>query len=660
MTPAEKPILHIDIETYSSVDLRKSGLYKYVQSPDFEILLFAYAYNQDPVQIVDLAAGEKLPEALIKDLSSPGVLKMAHNAAFEVNALSRFYDIWPDQWQCTMIHALYCGYPGSLAAVGKALGFEESKQKMSAGKALIRYFCMPCKPTKTNGGRTRNFYHHETKKWELFKVYCMQDVEVEREIENSLKMYPVPAQEWDAWHLDQMVNREGTKVDMDLVQGAIQLSKEAAEKLGGEIKNASGIENPNSVAQIRAWVEGRLGREISGLGKDTLDDLLQCADVKADPAVYLVLKKRREMAKSSVKKYDAMQSALCEDGRIRGLLQFYGANRTGRWAGRLVQVQNLPRNYIPELSMARDLVKRQNSDAIETIYGSVPDFVSQLIRTAFVPREGHEFVVADFSAIEARVISWLAAEEWRLEVFRTHGKIYEASASSMFGVPIEKISKGHPEYALRAKGKVAELALGYQGSKVALVKMGALNMGLTEEELPDIVSRWRASNKRIVDFWYLCQNCAAETVEYGVINQIQHGITFSRDENFLRIQLPSGRTLFYPQPGVRENSWGSKVITYMGVGATKKWEQLETYGGKLVENIVQAVARDLLANAIRNMMLGDYIVNFHIHDEIVAEVPKGSGLTLDRAIELMCKAPAWAEGLPLNADGFTGDFYKKE
>lgn len=660
MTPAEKPILHIDIETYSSVDLRKSGLYKYVQSPDFEILLFAYAYGQDPVQIVDLAAGEKLPEVLIKDLTSPGVLKMAHNAAFEVNALSRFYDIWPDQWQCTMIHALYCGYPGSLAAVGKALGFEESKQKMSAGKALIRYFCMPCKPTKTNGGRTRNFYYHEPKKWELFKTYCRQDVEVEREIENSLKAYPVPAQEWDAWHLDQMVNREGTKVDMDLVQGAIQLSKEATKKLGRDIRNASGIGNPNSVTQLKTWIEGRLGREISGLGKDTLDDLLQCADVKADPAVYFVLKKRREMAKSSVKKYDAMQSALCEDGRIRGLLQFYGANRTGRWAGRLVQVQNLPRNYIPELSMARDLVKRQNSDAIETIYGSVPDIVSQLIRTAFVPREGHEFVVADFSAIEARVISWLAAEEWRLEVFRTHGKIYEASASSMFGVPIEKISKGNPEYALRAKGKVAELALGYQGSKGALVQMGALNMGLTEEELPDIVSRWRASNKRIVDFWYLCQNCAAETVEYGVINQIQHGITFSRDENFLRIQLPSGRTLFYPQPGVRENSWGSKVITYMGVGATKKWEQLETYGGKLVENIVQAVARDLLANAIRNMMLGDYIVNFHIHDEIVAEVPKGSDLTLDRAIELMCKAPAWAEGLPLNADGFTGDFYKKE
>ena len=660
MMPPEKPILHIDIETYSSVDLRKSGLYRYVQSPDFEILLFAYAYNQDPVQIVDLAAGEKLPDTLVKDLASPGVLKMAHNAAFEVNALSRFYNIWPDQWQCTMIHALYCGYPGSLAAVGKALGFEESKQKMSAGKALIRYFCMPCKPTKTNGGRTRNFYYHEQKKWELFKTYCKQDVEVEREIENSLKMYPVPAQEWDAWHLDQMVNREGTKVDMDLVQGAIQLSKEAAKTLGRDIRNASGIGNPNSVTQLKTWIEGRLGREISGLGKDTLDDLLQCADVKADPAVYLVLKKRREMAKSSVKKYDAMQSALCEDGRIRGLLQFYGANRTGRWAGRLVQVQNLPRNYIPELSMARDLVKRQNSDAIATIYGSVPDIVSQLIRTAFVPREGHEFVVADFSAIEARVISWLAAEEWRLEVFRTHGKIYEASASSMFGVPIEKISKGNPEYALRAKGKVAELALGYQGSKGALVQMGALNMGLTEEELPDIVSRWRASNKRIVDFWYLCQNCAAETVEYGVINQIQHGITFSRDENFLRIQLPSGRTLFYPEPGVRENSWGSKVITYMGVGATKKSEQLETYGGKLVENIVQAVARDLLANAIRNMMFGDYIVNFHIHDEIVAEVPKGSGLTLDRAIELMCKAPAWAEGLPLNADGFIGDFYKKE
>ena len=660
MMPMGRPVLHIDIETYSSVDLPKSGLYKYVQSPDFEILLFAYAYNDDPVQIVDLAAGEKIPDPIIKDLAAPGLLKMAHNAAFEINALSQFYEIWPDQWQCTMIHALYCGYPGSLAAVGKALGFEESKQKMSAGKALIRYFCMPCKPTKTNGGRTRNFYHHEPKKWEIFKDYCKQDVVTEREIENNLEAYPVPAQEWDAWHLDQMVNREGTKVDMDLVQGAIQLSKEAVRKFTGEIRELSGVENPNSVAQLKVWIEGRLGREISGLGKDVVEDLLKCGDVKADPVVYAVLGKRREMAKSSVKKYDAMQNAICDDGRIRGLLQFYGANRTGRWAGRLVQVQNLPRNYIPELSMGRGLVKAENPSAIETIYGSVPDIVSQLIRTAFVPREGHEFVVADFSAIEARVISWLAAEEWRLEVFRTHGKIYEASASSMFGVPIEKITKGNPEYALRAKGKVAELALGYQGSKGALVQMGALNMGLSEEELPDIVKRWRAANKRIVDFWYLCQNCAAETVEYGVVNQIQHGITFSRDENYLMIQLPSGRTLFYPQPGVQENSWGSKVITYMGVGATKKWEQLETYGGKLVENIVQAVARDLLSNAIRNMMFGDYIVNFHIHDEIVAEVPKGSNLTLDRAIELMCKAPAWAEGLPLNADGFTGDFYKKE
>lgn len=660
MMSVEKPVLHIDIETYSSVDLPKSGLYKYVQSPDFEILLFAYAYNDDPVQIVDLAAGEKIPDSIIKDLAAPGVLKMAHNAAFEVNALSQYYDIWPDQWQCTMIHALYCGFPGSLSAIGKAMGFEESKQKMSAGKALIRYFCMPCKPTKTNGGRTRNFYHHETKKWEIFKDYCKQDVVTEREIENNLKAYPVPAQEWDAWHLDQVVNWEGTKVDTDLVRGAIQLANGAARKFTREIRELSGVENPNSVAQLKSWIEGRLGREISGLGKDVVEDLLKCGDVKADPVVYAVLKKRLEMAKSSVKKYDAMQNAICDDGRIRGLLQFYGANRTGRWAGRLVQVQNLPRNYIPELSMARGLVKAENPSAIETIYGSVPDIVSQLIRTAFVPREGHEFVVADFSAIEARVISWLAAEEWRLEVFRTHGKIYEASASSMFGVPIEKITKGNPEYALRAKGKVAELALGYQGSKGALVQMGALNMGLSEEELPDIVKRWRAANKRIVDFWYLCQNCAAETVEYGVVNQIQHGITFSRDENYLMIQLPSGRTLFYPQPGVQENSWGSKVITYMGVGATKKWVQLETYGGKLVENIVQAVARDLLANAIRNMMFGDYIVNFHIHDEIVAEVPKGSNLTLDRAIELMCKAPAWAEGLPLNADGFTGDFYKKE
>lgn len=656
----QKNILHIDIETYSSVDIAKSGLYKYVQSPDFQILLFAYAYDDGPVEIIDLAQGEKLPEKVINDLKAPATIKMAHNANFEINALSQFYEIWPDQWQCTMIHSLYCGYPASLAGVGKAMGFPQEKQKMAVGKALIRYFCVPCKPTKRNGGRTRNFPKHDMEKWNLFKEYCKQDVEVERAIEDHLKDYPVPTQEWTNWHYDQTINQQGTQVDLALINGALELSDQAALKLGDDIRRVSGIDNPNSVAQLKQWLSDQLGKDIDKLGKEAVNELLEAPRVKANPAVYYVLKKRKEMAKSSVKKYTAMENAVCKDGRVRGLLQFYGANRTGRWAGRLVQVQNLPRNYIPELSLARNLVKQENAAMLELTYGSLPDTISQLIRTAFVPREGYEFVVADFSAIEARVISWLAGEDWRLEVFRTHGKIYEASASSMFNVPIEKIKKGNPEYALRAKGKVAELALGYQGGTGALIQMGALRMGLTEEELPDIVHRWRTANKRIQDFWYTVENCAIETVTLGTTNQIQHGITFMRDADYFMIKLPSGRCLFYPDPQIGENAWGNKSITYMGIDGTKKWQRLETYGGKLVENIVQAVARDLLANAIRNMLFSGYLINFHIHDEIIAEVPKGSDLTLEKAIDLMCRAPEWAEGLPLNADGFTGDFYKKE
>lgn len=470
-----KNILHIDIETYSSVDIAKSGLYKYVQSPDFQILLFAYAYDDGPVEIIDLAQGEKLSEKVINDLKAPATIKMAHNANFEINALSQFYEIWPDQWQCTMIHSLYCGYPASLAGVGKAMGFPQEKQKMAVGKALIRYFCVSCKPTKRNGGRTRNFPEHDIEKWNLFKEYCKQ--EVERAIEDHLKDYPVPTQEWTNWHYDQTINQHGTQLDLALINGALELSDQAALKLGNDIRRVSGIDNPNSVAQLKQWLSDQLGKDINKLGKEAVNELLEAPQVKANPAVYYVLKKRKEMAKSSVKKYTAMENAVCKDGRVRGLLQFYGANRTGRWAGRLVQVQNLPRNYIPELSLARNLVKQENAAMLELTYGSLPDTISQLIRTAFVPREGYEFVVADFSAIEARVISWLAGEDWRLEVFRTHGKIYEASASSMFNVPIEKIKKGNPEYALRAKGKVAELALGYQGGTGALIQMGGIKDG---------------------------------------------------------------------------------------------------------------------------------------------------------------------------------------
>lgn len=651
--------LSIDLETYSSIDIRKSGLYKYVQSPDFEILLFAYSYDGGPVQIIDLAQGEKIPYFTTMDLHRAEIIKTAHNAAFEYYCLSKFFETHLDQWRCTMIHSLYCGYPARLEDVGKALKFPADKRKMAEGKALIKYFCVPCAPTKRNGGRTRNLPKHEPAKWNLFKEYCKQDVVTEMEINRTLEAYPVPDQEWQLWKIDQIVNMYGVTVDMDLINGALELNEKMSEELSDKAKDISGLANPNSVAQLKAWIETQADIELDGLTKQTVAELL--ANKTGGEEVQALLQIRQEMAKASIKKYDAMKAAVCGDNRVRGLLQFYGANRTGRWAGRLVQVQNLPRNYLESLNTARELVKKRNIKALKLIYGNVPDTLSQLIRTAFIPAEGHEFAIADFSAIEARVIAWLAGEEWRMEVFRTHGKIYEASASTMFGVPLELIKKGNPEYALRSKGKVAELALGYQGASGALIQMGALAMGLAEEDLPDIVRRWRSSNRRIVDFWYSVEQRAVECVKYGVVSSLPHGITFTRDESRLMIILPSGRRLFYNEPRLLPNDRGFESLWFMGQNQTsKKWEMIQTYGGKLVENIVQAVARDCLANAMVNLYNAGYNMNFHIHDEVISEIPIIGTQSLEEAVSIMCKPADWAQGLTLNADGFTGTYYKKE
>ncbi len=651
--------LHIDLETYSDIDITKAGLYKYVQSPAFEILLFAYSYDYEPVRIIDLAAGEKIPLQIIQDLGNPNVKKMAHNAAFEINCLSRFYrtEIW--QWRCTMIHAYYCGFPGQLGQLGKALGLPENKQKMAVGRQLIRYFCVPCTPTKTNYGRTRNYWHHDRKKWDLFKNYCIRDVETEMEIDRILERHPMPESEHINWVLDQMINLTGVQMDRELIEGALFISEQIREELSGKAKNLTGLDNPNSVAQLKQWIAENSGLELESLNKQTIAEVLAQKEGKA--LIKEVLKIRQELGKTSVKKYEAMQACMCGDGRIRGLLQFYGASRTGRWAGRLVQVQNLPRNYIGTLDTARELVKKRQTEAVKLIYGNVPDILSQLIRTAFIPRNGNKFLVADFSAIEARVLSWLAGEQWRLDVFRTHGKIYEASASAMFGVDISLIKKGNPEYELRGKGKIAELALGYQGGKGSLISMGALRMGLKEEELPDIVKRWRGSNQRIVDFWYAVERYALETVLYGIPNSMPCGISFERDEDYMIIRLPSGRSLYYYKPEVRLNDLGRDAVHFQGVDQkTKKWGYISTYGGKLTENIVQAVARDLLATAMMNLYQAGYCINFHIHDEVILEVPKTSEKNLEEAIALMCRLPGWASGLPLDADGFESDYYRKD
>ena len=572
----------------------------------------------------------------------------------------------PDQWRCTMLHGLYCGYTAGLEATGRALGLPEDKRKLSTGKSLIRYFCVPCKPSQANGGRTRNLPQHDPGKWKLFWEYCQQDVVTEMTIENLLSAFPVPDFVQKQWETDLMINARGVAVDMDLVIGALYLGDTVRQNLMAEATAISGLNNPNSVAQLSSWLQTETGEEVSDLRKDTVSKLL--GQDGNSPQVQRMLEIRQELGKTSTKKYDAIEAAVCPDGRVRGLLQFYGANRTGRWAGRLVQVQNLPRTYTEPLGLARELVKERKLDALRMIYGAVPDTLSQLIRTAFVAPEGHVLIDADFSAIEARVISWLAGEEWRLEVFRTHGRIYEASASQMFGVPIELIKKGNPEYALRQKGKVAELALGYQGSTGALINMGALDMGIPEEDLPDIVSRWREANKRIRDLWYTMDNAAVQVITQGVSVGVR-GLLLSREFDCNRcidaftITLPSGRKLYYVDPGIGENQWGKPSISYMGMDqTTKKWKRVETYGGKLVENCVQAIARDCLADTIERLEAAGLPVVFHIHDEVVIDVEPWADeeAMLQTVVEIMRRPIPWAPGLPLNADGWVGGYFKKD
>lgn len=657
--------LSIDLETFSSVPIAKAGAQKYIASPEFEILLFAYSLNGAPPVCCDIAQGEHLPDWVLDALCDPQCLKHAYNAAFEWGCLSKFMgrQLPPEQWRCTMFHGLYAGYPAGLDAAGRALGLPEDKRKLSTGKALIRYFCVPCTPTKSNGGRRRNLPNHDPARWELFKEYNAQDVTTEKEIERRLSLITVPDWLQRQWETDLLINARGVAVDMEMVSGALEIGATVRERLTQEAVRISGLNNPNSVQQLSAWLEQETGEEVTDLRKDTVAKMIARApDI---PEVQRMLEIRQELGKTSTKKYDAIEQAVCPDGRVRGLLQFYGANRTGRWAGRLVQVQNLPRTYTQPLELARNLVKQRKLDNLRLIYGSVPDTLSQLIRTAFVASDGNVLIDADFSAIEARVISWLAGERWRLEVFKTHGKIYEASASQMFGVPIERIKKGNPEYALRQKGKVAELALGYQGGAGALINMGALDMGIPEDDLPDIVQRWRDTNKRICDLWYKMNSAAVEAISTGCsvgVGRLLVSCEYdaAHEVEYLTVLLPSGRKLYYNSPQIGENKWGGPSISYMGMDqTTKKWKRIETYGGKLVENCVQAVARDCLAQAIENLEKEGLPVVFHIHDEVVIDC-RADTATLDDVVDIMSRPIPWAPGLPLNADGWVGGFFKKD
>lgn len=657
--------LSIDLETFSSVPIAKAGAQKYIASPDFEILLFAYSLNGAPSVCCDIAQGELLPDWVLDALCDPQCLKHAYNAAFEWGCLSKFMgrQLPPEQWRCTMFHGLYAGYPAGLDATGRALGLPEDKRKLSTGKALIRYFCVPCTPTKSNGGRRRNLPNHDPARWELFKKYNAQDVTTEMEIERRLSLITVPDWLQRQWETDLLINARGVAVDMEMVNGALEIGATVRERLTQEAVRISGLSNPNSVQQLSAWLEQETGEEVTDLRKDTVAKMIaQAPDI---PEVQRMLEIRQELGKTSTKKYDAIEQAVCPDGRVRGLLQFYGANRTGRWAGRLVQVQNLPRTYTQPLELARNLVKQRKLDNLRLIYGSVPDTLSQLIRTAFVASDGNVLIDADFSAIEARVISWLAGEQWRLEVFKTHGRIYEASASQMFGVPIERIKKGNPEYALRQKGKVAELALGYQGGAGALINMGALDMGIPEDDLPDIVQRWRDTNKRICGLWYKMNSAAVEAISTGSsvgVGRLLVSCEYdaAHEVEYLTVLLPSGRKLYYNSPQIGENKWGGPSISYMGMDqTTKKWKRIETYGGKLVENCVQAVARDCLAQAIENLEAKGLPVVFHIHDEVVIDC-RADTATLEDVVDIMSRQIPWAPGLPLNADGWVGGFFKKD
>ncbi|EAD4756077.1 DNA polymerase [Listeria monocytogenes] len=642
--------LSLDLETYSSVDISKCGVYKYSESPDFEIMLFAYSVDGSSVEVVDLTQGERIPREIIDALSDETVIKHAFNANFERVCLSRFLGVdgflSPRGWHCTMIWAATLGLPLSLAGVGAVLGLD--KQKLSEGKDLIRYFCVPCAPTKTNGGRTRNLPHHAPDKWTSFKEYNVRDVEVELAIQKKLSKFPVPQETWEEYWLDQEINDRGIEIDMTLADAAVHLDELSKNEINKKLQELTGLENPNSVIQMRSWLS-KHGLEVESLGKAAVSELLSSTD---DELLKEVLLLRQQLAKSSVRKYQAMQNFACSDNRARGLFQFYGANRTGRFAGRGIQLQNLPQNHMEDLEEARGLVRQGDYDSLSLLYDSVPNVLSELIRTAFVPRNGMKFIVSDFSAIEARVIAWLAGEKWRQEVFKNGGDIYCASASQMFGVPVEKHGvNGH----LRQKGKISELALGYGGSVGALKAMGALNMGLTEDELQPLVTSWRDSNPAIIKLWWDVDRSVKDCIKQRGKTET-HGIKFEYKSKFLFIHLLSGRKLAYVKPQIGENRFGGESVIYEGVGTTKKWERLESYGPKFVENIVQAMARDILCFAMDN--LRQYGIVGHVHDEVIIEVEPHT--TVEEINKIMAQAPSWADGLVLNADGYECMFYKKD
>lgn len=668
--------LSIDLETYSEVNIGKAGAYRYIHDPSFEILLFAYSLDGMPVERIDVASGQVIPLWLKSAIKNPLYIKHAYNAAFEWFALSKYLGLLPpDQWRDTMLHALYCGYPASLDAAGKAMGLPEDKKKLATGKALIRYFCAPCKPSNANGNRTRNLPQHDPAKWALFKEYNGQDVVTEMEIERRLSAFPVPAFVQKQWETDLLMNARGVAADMEMVSGALVIGATVKSQLMAEARQLSGLDNPNSIKQLAQWLTDATDSdaEITSVTKETVATMLK----QPQPAnVQRMLEIRQELGKTSTKKYDALETCIADDGRVRGLLQFYGANRTGRWAGRLVQVQNLPRTYTHPLPPARQLVKDRNIAGLRMIYGSINDTLSQLIRTAFVATPGNVLIDADFSAIEARVISWLAGQEWRLEVFRTHGKIYEASASQMFHVPIEKIKKGNPEYALRQRGKVAELALGYQGGVSAMRRMdtGHNLDDLSDDEVKGIVDRWRETNSMIRDLWNIVDSAAVTVITNGGAQTIRSETTDAvitlaceldviTGTRYMTILLPSGRKLYYPSPEIGVNRWGNPSVSYMGQNqTTKRWERVETYGGKLVENIVQAIARDCLAIAIENLEAQGLHVVFHIHDEVVIDTPAWADedTMLETVTKIMTKPIPWAQMLPLNADGWVDKYFKKD
>ena len=651
-------ILSIDIETYSSVDLKACGVYKYVESSDFEILLFAYAFDDEPVQVIDITAFEDLPDRVIKAFSDPSVTMCAYNANFERTCISKHFGIPmpPERWRCTAVHGLALGFPGYLEGVAEVMKLEA--QKDARGKNLIKYFSVPCKATKANGGRTRNYPHHDPEKWEDYKAYNRQDVVVEREIRHKLERFPVPEHEWRLWAVDQLINDRGIRLDPVLFKNAIACDEQYGERLTQEAKEITGLDNPNSLTQLKSWLADQGLDTPDGMSKECMPVLL---DAAPDDQTKRVLELRREMGKTSVDKYNAMDRSMCADEKARGLLQFCGANRTWRWAGRLIQVQNLPQNKIEDLALAREILRSGDFELLEMLFGPPPFILSQLIRTAFIPSDGCRFIVSDFSAIEARVIAWLADEHWVLEVFRGHGKIYEATASQMFKAPIETIAKGSSNYALRAKGKVATLACGYQGGPNALIAMGALREGLSEDELPKLVKQWRNANPNIVKLWYAAEEAAVTAVKEKTTVKLAHGVRYRYEAGMLFADLPSGRSLAYVNPRIKPDpNFNKDGLVFDGMDQVKKkWMSHRTYGGRLVENLVQAIARDCLAVSIMRVDAEGYKTAMHVHDEVVLDVPISTG-SLEHVTAVMGKPIDWAPGLPLRAAGFECDFYMKD